>query len=166
MIPPGTKSSDVEELAPLELAAWRGLLRITHRLRHELGSELTRRHALSMADYDALVTLAYEADGRLRMTRLAEAILQPPSSATRIIASLEDRGLVRRERSKDDARGTTAALTSEGRRTFTAAHRTHLAGVRAGFLDCLDPHQLHAMATAWEAIDPEVLEEQPPKQAP
>jgi DNA-binding MarR family transcriptional regulator len=110
MIPPGITGAVDErrqggtELTPLELAAWRGMLRLVHRLRRELGAELRRRHGLSMADYDALLALAGQPDKSIRMSVLAETILQPRSSLTRIVDSLEQRGLVQRMPTEDDAR--------------------------------------------------------------
>jgi DNA-binding MarR family transcriptional regulator len=156
MIPSGTTRSGAgDELTDVELAAWRGMLRTTHRLRRELGDELTRRHGLSMADYDALVTLAEAPERGMRMAELAEAILQPRSSLTRLIDSLEHRGLVARAPTPDDARGARASLTVEGIGVFARAHRTHLGGIRDRFLDRLSDHQLDQLAQAWTAVDPE-----------
>lgn len=145
-------------MRPVELAAWRGMLRTTHCLRGELGVELSWQHGLSMADYDALVALIDQPGRAMRMTALAETILQPRSSLTRIVTSLESRGLVRRESTPGDARGATAALTGHGALVFAAAHRTHLAGVRARFLDRLDEGQLEQLVAAWAAIDPDSLD--------
>jgi DNA-binding MarR family transcriptional regulator len=130
------------------------MLRTTHRLRRDLGERLSRDHGLSMADYDALVTLAGQPSGSMRMAALADAILQPRSSVTRIIASLEDRDLVHRSPTPGDARGASAGLTRKGRRVFAQAHRTHLAGIREHFLRHLSPTQLRHLAEAWEAINP------------
>lgn len=146
-----------KELTASELAAWRGMLRITHRLRRDLGAELTRRHQLSMADYDALVALTAHPHRSMRMAALAETILQPRSSVTRIVNSLETRGLVRRDPTPDDARGASASLTGKGRRVFDQAHRTHIQGVRERFLDHLSAEQLDALSRAWRAVDSTVL---------
>jgi DNA-binding MarR family transcriptional regulator len=141
------------ELTDLELAAWQGLLRVSFRLRRDMGEELERRHGLSMADYDVLVRLAERPGGALRMAELADAVFQPRSSLTRIVDGLERRGLVRREPVPDDARGQRAVLTSTGRRTFRRAQRTHLSNVQAWFVDRLDTEQLGQLATIWSQIE-------------
>lgn len=160
MIPSGTTSDagPPEELSPVELAAWRGMLRLTHRLRRSLGDELMRSHNLSMADYDALLTLASQPDRTMRMAELADAILQPRSSVTRIVSSLEDRGLLFREPTPNDGRGAVATLTTKGVRLFTRAHRTHLRGIRDRFLQHLTQQQLEQLADAWQAVEPAVLD--------
>ena len=160
MVPDETTDADARpaDLTNLELAAWRGMLRVTHRVRQQLGDDLTRRHGLSMADYDVLVTLAAQPGHSRRMAALADEVLQPRSSLTRIVAGLERRGLVHRSSTPDDARGTLATLTPSGRRAFRRAHRTHIAGVRQRFLSGLSSSQLEQLAAAWATIDASVVE--------
>jgi DNA-binding MarR family transcriptional regulator len=114
-----------------------------------------------MADYDALVRLSEQPGRRMRMVDLAEAILQPRSSLTRIVDGLERRGLVRREPSPEDGRGAEAVMTAEGQSLFRAAQRTHLDGVRERFLHRLSDEQLAHLANAWAAIEPSALEPAP-----
>ena len=161
MIPSGTRSATGERLTSAELAAWRGMLRVATRLRRELGERLASEHGLSMADYDVLVRLAEQPGRRIRMSDLAEAILQPRSSLTRIADGLERRGLIRRERSPADGRGAEAVLTDEGLARFRDAQQTHLAGVRDRFLDRLGDDQLAQLAAAWQAIEPTALDPAP-----
>jgi DNA-binding MarR family transcriptional regulator len=151
------RSRPGQRLTAAELAAWRGLLRIAVRLRREFGQQLSETHGLSMADYDVLVRLAEQPGGRMRMAELADAILQPRSSLTRLVGDLERRGLVRREPSPIDGRGLEAVMTDAGRTRFGEAQQTHLAGVRERFLDRLTDEQLAQLAAAWAAIDPSAL---------
>jgi DNA-binding MarR family transcriptional regulator len=151
------RSRPGQRLTAAELAAWRGLLRIAVRLRREFGQQLAETHALSMADYDVLVRLAEQPGGRMRMAELADAILQPRSSLTRLVGDLERRGLVLREPSPIDGRGLEAVMTDAGRTLFGEAQQTHLAGVRERFLDRLTDDQLAQLAAAWAAIDPSAL---------
>jgi DNA-binding MarR family transcriptional regulator len=161
MIPSGTRSSSGQPLTDSELAAWRGLLRVSVRLRRELGEALSERHGLSMADYDALVRLAEEPGYRLRMAELADTILQPRSSLTRIVEGLEHRGLIRRERSTQDARGAEAILTDAGLAAFRRAQCSHHDNVRRLFLDRLTDDQLAQLGDAWEAIGSDALHAAP-----
>lgn len=147
-----TRSTGGQPLTPLELAAWQGMLRVSFRLRTELGRALQQAHGLSMANYDLLVRLAEQPDGQMRMAGLADAILQPRSSLTRMAGNLQHRGLIQRRPAPDDGRGALAALTKAGRRTFRAAQRTHLGGVRRHFHDQLSDDQLRQLAKAWTAV--------------
>jgi DNA-binding MarR family transcriptional regulator len=157
MIPSGTRSRDGQRLTADELAAWRGLLRIAFSIRQDLGQQLHEEHGLSMAEYDLLVRLAERPDRKMRMSELAEAILQPRSSVTRIAAGLEARRFIRREPTTSDGRGTEAVLTASGEAAFRKAQKTHLAGVRERFLERLTDRQLDELARAWSAIDPGAL---------
>ena len=152
-----SRSQRDERLTAVELDAWRGMLRIAVWLRRELGQDLLTAHDLSMADYDFLVRLAEQPDRGMRMAELADAILQPPSSLTRIARGLEERGLIVRESAESDGRGTVARLTDAGESIFRQAQRTHLNGVRERFLAHLTDAQLDGLAEAWRAVDPRAL---------
>lgn len=149
----GTRSRRGQRLTELELAAWRGMLRTSFRLRRRLGEAMEREHGLSLAEYEVLTYLAERWGSAMRMAELADAVLQPRSSLTRIVDSLVASGLVRREPCPDDARGQRAVLTKEGRAAFRRAHRTHLDNVRAAFLDQLGDEQLEQLAAVWAEIE-------------
>lgn len=148
-------------LTARELAAWRGFLRIHARVFRELDDELAERHGLPLAQYDVLLRLSEQPEGRLRMSDLAAVLLRPRSSLSNLADLLEARGLVRREPSPVDARSYEAVLTDEGLAALRDAQSTHLASVRERFLDPLTPQQLEQLAGAWAAIDPAVLEPMP-----
>jgi DNA-binding MarR family transcriptional regulator len=128
------------------------MLRVTTRVRRELDERLQAEHGLTMAEYDALVLLADRPDRRMRMADLADQILQPRSSLTRIVDRLERNGLVRRDRPPEDGRGAHAVLTDFGADIFRAAQRSHHDNVRELFLDRLGDAQLRALARTWEAL--------------
>ena len=152
MSPSPNRSKRGQQLTEGELAAWRGLLRTSVRLRRELGDRMTRDTALTLADYDILLALAGSESGRMRMAELADISLQPRSSLTRLVDDLERRGHVRRERSAADGRGADAILTTEGRAAFRKAHRRHLDNVRGVFLDHLSDRQLRELAGIWRDL--------------
>ncbi len=47
-----------------------------------------------------------------------------------------------------------AVVTEEGERRFAAARRTHLAGVRRGFLERFSDAELDTLADMWERVRP------------
>ena len=147
------RSGRGQRLTEVELAAWRGMLRTSFRLRRRLGEAMEREHGLTIAEYEVLTYLAERWGSAMRMAELADAVLQPRSSLTRIVDGLVASGYVRREPSPDDARGQQAVLTKEGRAAFRRAHRTHLDNVRTAFLDHLDDDQLEQLAEVWARFE-------------
>lgn len=139
-------------LTELELAAWRGMLRVHSDVVGQLDAELEREHGLPLSSYEVLISLADAPAGRLRMGDLAGALLLSRSGLTRLVDRLSRQGLVTRERCEEDARGFFAAITPAGRRKLRNARPAHLAGVRRHFLARLAPSDLQALATAWAKL--------------
>ena len=148
------QTNRVKELSPLELAAWRGLLRIHAALVHELDSELEAAHALPLTHYEVLLYLDVAPNRQLRMSELASSVLLSQSGLTRLVDRLERAGLVVREPCPDDRRGLLASITPAGRERLAEARPTHLAGIRERFLAHLDQGELEALAAAWEHVRP------------
>jgi DNA-binding MarR family transcriptional regulator len=145
-----TSASDA--LSEAEMAAWGGFLRTHQTLVRELDDELTRVHGLPLSSYDVLVQLESAADGRLRLSQLADAVLLSRSGLSRLVARLVDQGLVERMECSDDARGAFAAITDHGRERLEEARVTHRAGIRERFLGRLSEEQQRRLAEAWRAL--------------
>ena len=141
-------------LAPVELAAWRGLLRVHSALVHDLDAELRATHDLSLHEYEVLLVLAQAPGGRMRMSDLATAVLLSQSGLTRLVDRLAGAGSVERTRCQDDRRGLNAELTGTGRARLEKARPTHLAGVRTSVLDRFDEAELGVLAGFWERVLP------------
>lgn len=150
----GTSSESAVNLSPAELGAWRGMLRVHAALVKELDAELEAQHGLPVTSYDVLVNLSEAPEGRLRMRDLAEAVLLSRSGLTRLVDRLEREGLLKRVPCPSDARGAFAEITPAGREKLAEARPTHLAGVRARFLDRLAADELARLAAAWERVLP------------
>jgi DNA-binding MarR family transcriptional regulator len=149
-----TPSESAVNLSPAELGAWRGMLRVHAALVKELDAELEAQHGLPVTSYDVLVNLSEAPEGRLRMRDLAEAVLLSRSGLTRLVDRLAREGLLKRVPCPSDARGAFAEITAAGREKLAEARPTHLAGVRARFLDRLAPDELERLAMAWERVLP------------
>jgi DNA-binding MarR family transcriptional regulator len=144
--------SAVDQLSELEVAAWRGFLRVHSMLLRELDRELESTHGLPLTDFEVLVRLDNAPGKRMRMSELASSVLLSQSGITRLVDRLD--GLVAREPCPGDRRGLHARITEEGSRRLAEALPTHLAGVRKRFLSRLDEDEQHALAAAWEHIRP------------
>ena len=126
------------------LAPWRAFLVAHARISRRLDEELRSEHDLSLAEYDALLTIARAPGRRIRMGLLADEVILSKSGVTRLIDRLVSDGLVERGVCLSDARGAEAVLTDAGLARMRAASRTHLRGISEHFLDVVDPADLEA----------------------
>ena len=148
-------SSKATGLSPAELRAWRGMLRAHSRLVKALDAQLEHDHALPLSSYEVLVHLSEADGGRMRMCDLADSILLSRSGLTRLVDRLERDGLLERVACDDDARGSFAQLTGEGRTRLTKARATHLDNVRALFLDHFSDEDIEVLGGFWGRILPD-----------
>jgi DNA-binding MarR family transcriptional regulator len=144
-----------ERLTPLELGAWRGMLRAHARLTRALDAELQARHGISLSAYEVLMLLADAPRGRMRVSALSAETLLSVSGVSRMIDRLAREGLVVKRACEEDGRGAEVTLTHMGRGRVRAARASHLADVRAGFLSRLSDGELAALADVWERVAPE-----------
>jgi DNA-binding MarR family transcriptional regulator len=151
MSTPVTRST-ATELSPAELRAWRGMLRVHSRLVKALDAQLEREHELPLTSYEVLLRLADAEGGRMRMCDLADSILLSRSGLTRLVDRLERDGLLVRMACADDARGSYASLTQEGRRKLDESRATHLQGVRELYLDHFSSEELETLGRLWDRL--------------
>lgn len=149
-----TDSPPQHELTPVELGAWRGLLRVHAALCKALDAELEASHGVPLSSYEVLIYLGSAPRKRLRMADLADHVLLSRSGMTRLVDRLEREGLLAREQCSDDARGCYARLTEKGEAFLDEARPTHLGGVRERFLRHLSPEELEVLAGCWERVLP------------
>jgi DNA-binding MarR family transcriptional regulator len=135
-----------------ELRAWRGLLKVHTAMVKALDADLEAQHGLQLSTYEVLMRVADEENERMRMCDLASSVLLSRSGLTRLVDRLAKEGLVERVACSDDARGAYAKLTPAGREKLAAARVTHLAGVRAFFLERFDERELELLGGAWDRV--------------
>lgn len=140
------RRTDTRWLDEVEAQAWRWFLRTQARLNTQLDRELREEHGLTLADYDVMATLSAQPDHQLRATELAGQVILSPSTLTRRLDSMEQRGLVARRRCPSDARGVHVVLTDDGMRALQAAAPSHVDGVRRHFIDGLTRTQIEVLA--------------------
>jgi len=128
------------------------MLRAHAELVRELDAELAREHDMPLSSYEVLLFLDDSAEGRMRMSELADSVLLSRSGLTRLVDRLERQGLLRRERCESDARGFFAEITPEGRRAFAVARKTHLDGVRRLFLSRFSRDELRTLGGMWAKL--------------
>lgn len=146
-------TTSTAQLSDLELRAWRGMLRAHAALTRALDADLETEHGIPLTSYEVLLHLAAAPERRMRMSELADSVLLSRSGLTRLVDRMERDGLLARGSCASDARGAYAILTDAGSAKLSAARGTHLAGIRARFLDRLTEREQELLAACWERVD-------------
>jgi DNA-binding MarR family transcriptional regulator len=149
-----TEGADVRPLSPQDprIEPWRAFLQAHARVTRRLDEELRAEHDLSLAEYDALLTIADAPDRRIRMRQLADRVILSKSGVTRLIDRLVLDGLVQRDACLSDARGAEAVLTPAGLDRLRRASRTHLRGIDEHFLAAVDDADLSVIQRSMRAV--------------
>jgi DNA-binding MarR family transcriptional regulator len=149
-----TEGADVRPLSPQDprIEPWRAFLQAHARITRRLDEELRAEHDLSLAEYDALLTIADAPDRRIRMRQLADRVILSKSGVTRLIDRLVLDGLVQRDACLSDARGAEAVLTTAGLDRLRRASRTHLRGIDEHFLSAIEEADLSVIQRSMRAI--------------
>jgi len=134
------------------LAPWRAFLEAHARVSRRLDEELRAEHDLSLAEYDALLSIAQAPGRRIRMRQLSDRVILSKSGVTRLIDRLVADGLVTRGTCLADARGAEAVITDEGMTRLRAASRTHLRGIAEHFLEPIERTDVVALEGAMRAV--------------
>lgn len=146
-----------DDLAP---RAWRSYFEGSRLLESELERRLKASSGIDLGDFNVLLVLS-EADGlRMRMGDLARTLAFAPGRLTYRIAALEKDGLVVREASSVDRRGTDAVLTDAGRRQLRKARPEHARHVEQLFLGGLDTEALEVLDRVFTPLRTRLLDRQ------
>jgi DNA-binding MarR family transcriptional regulator len=108
-------------------AAWQELSARYAAVSGALGRELYERHGLSLHEFEVLSRLADDDHEQHRMQELADASHLTQSALSRLVARLEDEGLVTRSMCESDRRGIYACIAPAGRTRYEEALPTYQA---------------------------------------
>src|SRR5947209_4476844 len=134
--------------------AWIGLLETHKQLTRGLEAELEAEFGLSLSGVECLGRLAAADRRRLRLSALANEAGLSLSRISRIIDSLEGRGLVTRETCPEDARAVHAQLTDEGLNLVRRAQSSHFAAVQQRFFEHLSAGEIETLAAVFQRFAP------------
>ncbi|MFG2483973.1 MULTISPECIES: MarR family winged helix-turn-helix transcriptional regulator [Streptomyces] len=129
-----------------EMRAWSGFLAASALVNRRLDQQLKDDAGLSHPQYEILVRLAAAPGRELRMTELANGLINSKSGLTYQVTQMEKAGLVRRRSCPSDVRGVFAVLTDAGAAKLEEAAPGHVATVREILVDVLTAEQLDALA--------------------
>ncbi|MGA8048090.1 MAG: MarR family transcriptional regulator [Dermatophilaceae bacterium] len=134
-----------------EQVAWRAYLHGARLLEVALDADLAE-YGVSLSEYEILSMLSEAEGARMRMSALADLVVQSRSRVTHTASRLERRGLVTREACLEDGRGVELMLTDAGRETIEGLARLHVESVREHFVDLLTPDQFRAVGEAMALV--------------
>ncbi|MET0840321.1 MAG: MarR family transcriptional regulator, partial [Marmoricola sp.] len=135
-------SDDVRWLDAEEERLWRRWLLLNSRLTATLQREMQEDSGLSSPDFEVLVNLTDNPEGRVRVTDLARLMLWERSRLSHHVTRMERRGLVERVDCREDARGAFVAITPQGRVAIEQAAPGHVEAVRRLVFDTLSDDDL------------------------
>jgi DNA-binding MarR family transcriptional regulator len=105
---------------------WQALLEQHARVTIALERALAE-YDLGISEFGVLAELASAPENECRMQQLSGTVHLTQSALSRVVARLEEQGLVSRFMCKDDRRGIFASLTPAGRERYEQARPTHSA---------------------------------------
>ena len=116
-------------------------------------ARMLRRHQLAGLTPTQVAALStVDRSGPLRLSELAAVEGIAPSTLTRLVAALEERGYVERRTVVRDARASELAITGRGREVLGQIREQSTTAL-AGSLALLDPDQRAALAAALPALE-------------
>jgi len=134
-----------------EQRAWRAYLRGSRLIEEALDHDL-QSHGVQLTEYEIISMLSEAPGRRLRMSTLADLVVQSRSRLTHTASRLEKRAWVRREACLADKRGVELVLTEAGWRAVQEMARIHVGSVRRSVLDTMTGEQFKALGSAMEAV--------------
>ena len=129
-------------LSPVELDAWIALTQLLMLLPAAMDRQLREDAGIPHAYYQILAMLSDRPDRSVRMTDLARLVGTTPSRLSHAVASLEQRGWVRRSSCVTDRRGQIARLTDAGMDVLRATAPGHVDEVRRLVFDRLSADEV------------------------
>jgi DNA-binding MarR family transcriptional regulator len=137
------------------VALWRNFQTASEVVSRLIEAEMADEFHLSLPQFDVLAVLAQNND-HLRFKDLCEALAAVPSSLSRRIDALTERGYVTREESNsvDDQRAVMIRLTRMGRLVWRDANILYRRAIQREFASDLSETEVSAMARALAKISP------------
>ncbi len=145
------RPTDSPWLTPEQQDVWRAYLTASALIDERLDAAL-RPFGLDLGEYEILVRLSEAEERTLRMSDLAQRVLQSRARLTHTISRMEKKELVARTSCPDDKRGVLAKLTPRGMKLLEAAAPTHVQSVRDAFVDVVAPRDFEAVGRAMHAV--------------
>ncbi|KUL27275.1 MarR family winged helix-turn-helix transcriptional regulator [Actinoplanes awajinensis] len=144
--------SEPRWLTQEQQGAWRQLVEVLVKVPAALETQLQRDAGLTHVGYLVMMTLSEHPERRLPMSHLAKRACASLSRLSHVVARLEEKGWIRRERDQVDGRVQIAVLTDEGYTKVVATAPGHVETVQQLIFDRLSPAQVCQLTEVAEAL--------------
>jgi DNA-binding MarR family transcriptional regulator len=144
-------SAEPRWLTENEQRSWRAYLQGSRLIEEALDRDL-QSHGVQLTEYEIISMLSEAPGRRLRMSSLADLVVQSRSRLTHTATRLEQRGWVVREACLNDRRGVELVLTDAGWEAVQDMARVHVESVRATIMDVMTPEMFAALGAAMDAV--------------
>ena len=132
--------------------AWYAMLQANTRLTERINAELEAEAVIPLSWFEVLAKISWAPEECSRMGALADDLLLSRGGATRLIARMEEAGLVRREIPPHDRRATYAHVTDKGREALERAAPIHMAKVEEYFQQHLTEEEVEVLTRAMAKV--------------
>ena len=132
--------------------AWRTFLTAHAAAIDRIERDLAEEGLMPLSWYDVLLALYEAPERKLRMRELARAILVTRGGLTRLVARIEEAGLLRREPDSADGRGLYAVLTEEGLEALRRTWPTYARGIAEHFGKHLSDEEVEVLDRALRRV--------------
>ena len=132
--------------------AWQTLRLAHERVARRLEAELGGTCALTINEFDVLLYLRLHPEHALRISTLQEAVSLSQPALSRLVARLEERGLLARCPSEDDGRAANISLTPAGDALIERAIQIHAHAVHETLTSKLSDAEQQALLQALNRI--------------
>lgn len=127
-----------------------GLLRTANLLRYRIAA-VTEAHGVTIQQYNVLRILRGAGDERLPTLEIGERMIEHSPGVTRLLDRLEERGLVARERCREDRRQVLCRITPAGL-DLLATMDQDVDDLEASALDVLERSEQRTLITLLDRI--------------
>jgi DNA-binding MarR family transcriptional regulator len=131
--------------------AFYGLVWAGTTLSARVDQALTRAHDLPLSWFEVMLWLHGQSEP-VAASDLGAKTLLSRSQVSRVLDSLQARGLIARAPSATDARSVRIALTDSGRQAFAEADTSRREALAEVFDDLLDEQDIQALETVWAKL--------------
>lgn len=138
-------------LSTTEQQTWRAFLRGGRQLMEALDRDLVP-YGMCLSEYEIISMLSEAPSRQMRMSELADLVVQSRSRLTHTATRLEKRGWVVREPCQGDRRGVLLTLTPEGAHKVGEIAPVHVEQVRHLLIDRLSTGEFAALGEAMGAV--------------
>ena len=133
---------------------WGRVVNLHRALNALLHEDIRAASRLDGPEFEFLLRLSRLPGPRVHASEVAARMGYSSAGTTKLVARLQDKGLIQRERDPEDGRAFRVAMTEAGQQALRAGLKAHIPRLDANLLQRLTPAQRHQLENLLSRIDP------------